>query len=73
MEGGLNYWAEVIMNPLPPATTSANEEIARYQFRKAAGEALSGNATVEQAETSVEIAKPPIKQRPQRKRVQGGC
>lgn len=73
MEGGLNYWAEVIMNPLPPASTNPNEEIARYQFRKAAGQALSGEASVEKAESDVQIAKPLIKRRPQKKRVQGGC
>jgi rhodanese-related sulfurtransferase len=74
MEGGLNYWVEVIMNPLPPASANANEEIAKYQFRKAAGQALSGEAEVNQATTtSTEIAKPPIKRRPQRKRVEGGC
>ncbi|MFN2127041.1 MAG: rhodanese-like domain-containing protein [Anaerolineales bacterium] len=73
MEGGLNYWAEVIMNPLPPATTSPNEELARYQFRKAASKALSGETAVEEAESNIEVAKPAIKRRPQPKRVQGGC
>lgn len=73
MEGGLNYWAEVIMNPLPPASTNPNEEIARYQFRKAAGQAVSGGASLEEAETNVQVAKPPLKRRPNRKRVQGGC
>jgi hypothetical protein len=73
MEGGLNYWAEVIMNPLPPASTSPNEELARYQFRKAASNALSSETAVEEAESSVSVAKPPIKRRPQPKKVQGGC
>lgn len=73
MEGGLNYWAEVIMNPLPPASTNPNEEVAKYQFRKAAGQALSGDAAIEEAESGVQTAKPPIKRRPARKRVQGGC
>ncbi len=74
MEGGLNYWAEVIMNPLPPASVNANEEIAKYQFRKAAGKALSGDAEIDdKPATATEIAKPPIKRRPQRKRVEGGC
>lgn len=73
MEGGLNYWADVIMNPLPPASANPNEEIARYQFRKAAGQALSGEASVEKTESAVQVAKPAIKRRPQKKRVQGGC
>lgn len=74
MEGGMNYWAEVIINPLPPASVNANEEISRYQFRKAAGRALSGDTEINMdAETTTGIAKPPIKRRPQRKRVEGGC
>ncbi len=73
MEGGLNYWAEVIMNPLPPVSTNPNEEVARYQFRKAAGQALSGNAVMEETESGIPTAKPAIKRRPNRKRVQGGC
>ena len=73
MEGGLNYWAEVIMNPLPPASTSANEEIAKYQFRKAAGNSLNGETSVEETSASAPIARPPIIKRPQKKRVEGGC
>jgi rhodanese-related sulfurtransferase len=73
MEGGLNYWAEVIMNPLPPAQTTANEEVAKYQFRKAAGKALSGNAEVETTDPAVGIPKPPVQKRTQRKKVEGGC
>ncbi len=73
MEGGLNYWAEVIMNPIPPASTSANEEIAKYQFRKAANIAISGEASVEESKSVIPVTKPPIIKRPQRKRVEGGC
>lgn len=73
MEGGLNYWAEVIMNPIPPASTSANEEIAKYQFRKAANIAISGEASVEESKSVSPVTKPPIIKRPQRKRVEGGC
>ncbi len=70
--GGLNYWAETIMNPIPPANTSPDEEIAKYQFRKGAGTALGGGKLEEADETSVKIDKPIIK-RPKKKRVQGGC
>jgi rhodanese-related sulfurtransferase len=73
MEGGLNYWAEVIMNPLPPASVQANEEIARYQFRKAAGNALQGGTIEETSPSDIQAPKPPIKRRPARKRVEGGC
>lgn len=73
MEGGLNYWAEVIMNPLPPSNVQANEEIVRYQFRKAAGKALQGDAALENTTSPIETSKPPIKRRPKKKRVEGGC
>ncbi|HOI50625.1 MAG TPA: rhodanese-like domain-containing protein, partial [Prolixibacteraceae bacterium] len=46
LEGGLNYWAETIMNPQKPAATSPNEEMARYNFRQGASAALGG-ASVE--------------------------
>ena len=64
MEGGLNYWAEVIMNPIPPAQTSPDEEIARYLFRKAASSALSTGATTDTSASTAPLAKPPIIKRP---------
>lgn len=70
--GGLNYWAETIMNPIPPANTSPDEEIAKYQFRMGAGQALGGARVEETSESVVRISKPIIK-RPAKKRVQGGC
>ncbi len=70
--GGLNYWAETIMNPIPPANTSPDEEIAKYQFRMGAGQALGGAQVDETSESAVTIDKPIIK-RPAKKRVQGGC
>jgi len=74
MEGGLNYWAEVILNPTLPNNVSANDELIKYQFRKAAGDALNGGASVQQSvETETPAVKPPIKRTPTRKRVQGGC
>ena len=70
--GGLNYWAETIMNPIPPANTSPDEEIAKYQFRTGAAQALGGARLEVTSEPVVKISKPIIK-RPARKRVQGGC
>lgn len=72
LQGGLNYWVETIMNPEKPASTSPDEEIARYNFRKGAGQALGGGADVEtSSQTAPEL--PKIAPRPQKKRVQGGC
>lgn len=72
--GGLNYWVETIMNPNSPASTSPDEEFARYDFRKGAGSALGGSAAAMNESTS--SAKPPvpiIRSKPKKKRVQGGC
>lgn len=74
LQGGLNYFAEMIMNPQAPPSTSPNEEIAKYEFRKGAQQALFG-ATAVTKEADVENAapKPPVIRKSSKKRVQGGC
>jgi len=42
LQGGLNYWFDVIMNPQKPSNTNSNEEIAKYEFRVGASKALGG-------------------------------
>jgi rhodanese-related sulfurtransferase len=72
LQGGLNFWVETIMNPTAPESTSPNEEFAKYDFRKGAGQALGGGAVVETSgQTAPEL--PKITPRPTKKRVQGGC
>ncbi|TDN96227.1 rhodanese-like domain-containing protein [Sunxiuqinia elliptica] len=74
LRGGLNFWVETIMNPQKPAETSPNEELARYDFRKAASSALGGGGAIAPvAEVDVPAAKPPIIKRKKKKSVQGGC
>jgi rhodanese-related sulfurtransferase len=73
LQGGLNYWAETIMNPQEPASTSADDELARYDFRKGASAALGGGALQASTESAPNAPKPPIKKRPMKKRVAGGC
>ena len=73
LQGGLNYWVETILNPTPPVSTSPNEEIAKYDFRKGAGQALGGGAVVETNSSQAAPALPKIAPRPKKKRVQGGC
>lgn len=71
LEGGLNYWAETIMNPEKPAITSPNDELARYDFRIGAGQALGGGSAVSSSSTAA--APPPVQSRPKKQKAQGGC
>ena len=74
LQGGLNYWAETIMDPEAPESTSPDEEIAKYNFRKGASRALGGSAAVETSTPQPAPELPKIAPRPQKKqRVQGGC
>lgn len=75
LEGGLNYWFDVIMNPQKPATTSADEELAKYDFRKAASQALGGGAITPAVNTAPASSapKPPIQGMPKKKKAAGGC
>jgi sulfur-carrier protein adenylyltransferase/sulfurtransferase len=76
MEGGLNRWTETILHPDAPAETSADDEFARYDFRKAAGAALgaSGSLTEDSLQTKTSPIKPPVPGKiPKKKKVQGGC
>ena len=74
LQGGLNYWVETIMNPTPPSSTSPDEEIARYDFRKGAGMALGGGNAVTLSEPEQTApALPKITPRPAQQRTQGGC
>ena len=72
LQGGLNYWVETIMNPEKPAATSPNEESAKYDFRKGAGQALGGGAVNESSDQAAPEL-PKIAPRPKKKRVEGGC
>ena len=73
LEGGLNYWAEVIMNPERPSSTSPDEEIARYDFRMGASKALGGDSGSVTAPSEIEAPLPVIAKRPAKKRASGGC
>jgi sulfur-carrier protein adenylyltransferase/sulfurtransferase len=75
LEGGLNYWFDAILNPQKPASTSPDEEFAKYDFRKSAGQALGGGGltvqgTSDQKSTS---AKPAVKPVAKKKKASGGC
>ncbi len=75
LQGGLNYWAETIMNPTAPASTSPDEELAKYDFRKGASMTLGGGAAVGPVAGSSDTKAPakPIIKKETKKKVQGGC
>ena len=73
MQGGLNYWAETIMNPQAPKSVMADDEIAKYDFRKGASAALGGGNTIVTNTTTTNKPKPVIKKKKKKKRVAGGC
>lgn len=73
MQGGLNYWAENIMDPKAPASTSPDDEIAKYDFRKGASMALGGGAVSTTKSTSTDSPKPVIIRKKKKKRAAGGC
>jgi len=74
LQGGLNYWAETIMNPSAPRSTGPDEEIARYNFRQGAGMALGGGSVVSAGNSqNVAPAVPKIKPAAGKKRAAGGC
>jgi sulfur-carrier protein adenylyltransferase/sulfurtransferase len=74
LEGGLNYWFEAILNPGKPATTSSDEEFAKYDFRVSAGKALGGGGAVQTAQTQTPTtSKPVVQGMPKKKKAAGGC
>ncbi|MCA1758417.1 MAG: rhodanese-like domain-containing protein [Bacteroidales bacterium] len=75
LQGGVNYWAETIMNPEVPPTTSPNEEMAKYDLRKGAGMALGGAAETTQPSAAAATGgvKPPIQKKKTKRKVAGGC
>lgn len=73
LQGGLNYWAEAIMNPQKPPSTSPYDEFALYDFRKGASAALGGGALTSNEPTESTANKPVIKRRKKKKRAAGGC
>jgi rhodanese-related sulfurtransferase len=75
LQGGLNYWMETIMNPEKPGVLAANDEVARYDFRKAASSALGGGSVTSIAPAAKDASAPkpgvvPVKKK---KKASGGC
>jgi rhodanese-related sulfurtransferase len=72
MQGGANYWYETILKPIPPANIEADEEIAKYDFRKAASQYFTGAATTKVASDKPAAPKAP-KRKKDKQRAEGGC
>ncbi len=74
LEGGLNYWFDAILNPNKPASTSPDEEFAKYDFRKSAGAALGGGSAIQPSQDQSTVsAKPAITAGTKKKKAAGGC
>ena len=74
LEGGLNFWFDNILNPQKPASTSSDEEFAKYDFRKSAGMALGGGGAVQVMDNQTPAsAKPVVKAAGKKKKAAGGC
>jgi hypothetical protein len=67
---------ETILNPLKPGSIASNDEIARYDFRKAASMALGGGDVSSIAPVSPNSAttpKPGVVPVKKKKKASGGC
>jgi sulfur-carrier protein adenylyltransferase/sulfurtransferase len=75
LEGGLNYWFDAILNPQKPPTVNSDEEFAKYDFRKSAGQALGGGGLTAQtpSDQGGQTAKPSVKPAAKKKKASGGC
>ncbi len=73
--GGLNYWAEAILNPQAPNDLVADSEILKYQFRKGASGHFAGDGLASaQNDTTNAPAKPKAKVNlQQKKKARAGC
>jgi len=72
LQGGLNYWTETILNPEKPSDLQADDEIARYDFRKGASQHFGGAPAPSSSDAAGTAPKPIIKQK-KKKAPQGGC
>jgi rhodanese-related sulfurtransferase len=75
LQGGVNYWAETILSPAQPSATASDDELAKYDFRKAAGGVLGGGVPITAA-TGVSAPGPSAPKAgaaPKKKRAAGGC
>lgn len=76
LRGGLNYWAEAILNPTAPSNTDPNDDLARYDFRRGASQALGGGGlspTQSESGGAKKAKVPGPAPAGKKKKVSGGC
>jgi rhodanese-related sulfurtransferase len=74
LEGGLNYWNKVILNPQVPSPFASNDEILVYKTKAAIATALGGGGLEMQENQSSSVKlKPIIKKKRKKKKADGGC
>lgn len=70
MEGGLNRWAETIMEPPVPKASEPEEAFELYDFRRAANQYFGGGAA-EISPTETEVIQ--VTRKKKKSAVEGGC
>lgn len=74
MLGGLNYWAEAILNPSPPGDLAADAELLRYQFQQAASGYFKGGVEISTSDSTSTAPKvQPTVNFTRKKKAAGGC
>ena len=73
MQGGLNRWAETIMNPPVPPTSAPNQDFDTYDFRKGASAYFGGGDNATPVKTIPAVQKVVVKPKKNTAPVAGGC
>ena len=73
MAGGLNRWVETIMRPQKPDYMASNEDLATYEFRKAASAFFGGGSAVTAGASDAPAPAAPVIKRKKKEAGGGGC
>ena len=68
LEGGMNYWNKVIMNPTPPSGEVSDDEILIYRTKAAIAGSLGGGSGIDPGASSTPVVKKKFKKRPKKKK-----
>jgi len=74
LEGGLNYWNKVILNPEKPDALASNDEILLYQTKAAIASELGGGQLQVQSDAASSVKpKAVMPMKTKKKKSGGGC